>query len=77
MKTNRTENLEDEEFSDQLQYSNFPNEGVGVLKAKEWENGEGFDFIFSDGTVSLSYYEFMAMNEIYLRGPISCGMAIT
>lgn len=68
MKNTRTEDLaDDEEFSDQLQYSHWPADGNGILKAKEWENGEGYDFTFPDGTVSLSYYEFMAMNEIYLR----------
>lgn len=67
MRTTRTENLEEEEFSDRLQFSNWPANGISTLKAKEWENGEGFDFIFPDGTVSLAYYEFMAMNEIYLR----------
>ena len=49
-----------------LNYPNHPGDGDRILVLQEWENGEGYDFIFPEGNISLSYFEFKAMEEIVL-----------
>ena len=66
MKTTRTENKPENSIFD-FEYPKWPDDGNGILKIEEWTNGEGFDFIFPDGTISLTPYELDAMLEIKLK----------
>jgi len=45
----------------------WPGDGNFTLRLTEWDNGEGYDFHFPDGIISLTNCEFRAMVEIQLK----------
>ena len=50
-----------------LEVPSWPGEGSFTLRMVEWENGEGFDFHFPDGVITVTDMEFRAMQEVYLK----------
>lgn len=62
---NTRKSLEPETGGITLNFSRHPGDGVSVLRVVEWENGEGFDFKFPDGTIELTLSELLAVIEGY------------
>jgi hypothetical protein len=56
----------------QIKYSKHPDDGEGIAKLMEWENGEGYDLFLGEGHVELTHCEIMAI--VALAGMVQCNL---